>query len=226
MQNVKHILYDLDGTLVDNFHAIHVCYTYVQKKLGLAPASYEKVLRTVGGSVPVTMQRLTGLDDVTEAVELFREHFPKVMYEGLKVMPGVPWVLEQMHQRNYVQAVFTNKHGSAARPICDYCKLCEWLDKIIGTGDTPYRKPQREFSEHVLDVLNASPENTILVGDSPFDLEAGKVVGLKSYLVATGSHSYEDLTACTDPAADGVYHDFYALGEQLFGLEKPQTAPA
>ncbi|MGE9290458.1 MAG: HAD family hydrolase, partial [Puniceicoccales bacterium] len=52
-QQFSHVLFDLDGTLIDHFEAIHESYNFAQNTLGLPPASLEKVKATVGGSVPV-----------------------------------------------------------------------------------------------------------------------------------------------------------------------------
>ena len=54
------VLFDLDGTLVDNFEAIHRCYDDVMSMMGLPGVTLEQIRRAVGGSVNVTVVKLAG----------------------------------------------------------------------------------------------------------------------------------------------------------------------
>jgi len=217
----SNVLFDLDGTLVDNFTAIYQAYAYAIGKMGLPPASYEKVRSTVGGSVPVTMERLVGKAHAPQAIELFLERFPQVMFEDLHALPGARWLLPRLRQRGLRLAVFTNKSGGAARAILGHLELTRFFTAIAGTGDTPWRKPQPAFTRHLLDQLGARPEDCILIGDSPFDIATGANAGIPAHVVATGSHSLAQLEAEANPAPHGVYPSLYALGEELFGETPP-----
>ena len=216
-----HILFDLDGTLIDHFAAIHEAYRSAQETLGLPPASFEKVKATVGGSVPVTMRRLIGPDEpeerVAEALELFDKRFAEVMYEQVAILPGVVELLEDLAAQRIPASVFTNKKGEHARSVLEYLGLTRWFRAIVGAGDTAYRKPQPEFTDHILAVVDSEPAGTLLIGDSPFDVEAGKVRELAVAAVASGSHTEEQLRKT---AADWVYPGMTALGEDLFGVER------
>lgn len=222
--DIRTVLFDLDGTLIDHFQTIYRCYVYAQEQLGLPPATYEKVRTTVGGSVPITMKRLIGSDElVEEAVRLFREHFDEIMYEDLHLMPGVEWLLKALHEKGIRQAVFTNKRGEPSRKIMAYLGLEQYLDATIGTMDTPWKKPDPEFTHYAMETLGADPATTILVGDSPFDLAAAGAGDLPAYLVATGSHTLDELRALKDPAPAGVYPELMALGCDLFQCEPPAS---
>lgn len=221
MSTIRTVLFDLDGTLIDHFRAIYRCYVYAQEQLGLPPADYDKVRATVGGSVPVTMARLIGPgQDVDEAVRLFREYFDQIMFEDLHLMPGVEWLLQNLHAGGYQMAVFTNKRGEPSRKIMTHLRLDQYLDATIGTLDTPWKKPEPEFTRYALETVSGDPASTILIGDSPFDLAAAEAGDLPAYLVATGSHSLEELGELHNPAPAGVYPDLFALGEALFGLKR------
>lgn len=210
------VFFDLDGTLIDHFGAIHQAYQFAQRSLGLAEASYEKVRRTVGGSVPVTMRRLAGPEVSSETIDralaLFDRRFAEIMFDEVEILPGVPGVLEEL-RRNQVQlAVFTNKKGDHARAVLEHLDLDDSFEAIVGAGDTAFRKPQPEFTDHVLKVTGARPGETLLVGDSPFDVEAGKVRGLGVAAVATGSHSAGQLR---ETEADGVFPDMIEIGKRI-----------
>ncbi len=224
MPAIRTVLFDLDGTLIDHFQTIYRCYVYAQEQLGLPPADYDKVRATVGGSVPITMERLIGSKElVEEAVRLFRAHFDEIMFEDLYLMPGVEWLLKALHEKGIKQAVFTNKRGEPSRKIMTHLGLDKYLDATIGTMDTEWKKPDPEFTRYAMEKVGAEVETTILIGDSPFDLAAAEAGALPAYLVATGSHSLDELRALTDPAPAGVYPDLVALGQDLFNCEPPAS---
>jgi phosphoglycolate phosphatase-like HAD superfamily hydrolase len=71
LEDKEVVLFDMDGTLVDHFNVIHQCFNYAFSKIGEPPLSYKKVLKSVGGSMPVTMIRLIGEEKAPLAVPLF-----------------------------------------------------------------------------------------------------------------------------------------------------------
>ena len=217
-KEIKTILFDLDGTLIDHFTTIYRCYRHAQDVLGMEPASYETVRATVGGSVPITMERLLGKEHVEEGVKLFRSHYAEIWKEDLRALPGSLELLKALHKGGLRQAMFTNKEGNNARLVADYLGYTPYLDKVFGTGDTPWRKPQPEFTHHVMDTLGADPATTVMVGDSPWDIAAAASAELPCLVVATGSHSIEELSA-NAPAPLGAYADLPELGREVFGLE-------
>lgn len=220
MPKTQYVFFDLDGTLIDHFEAIHLSFTYVAEQLGLDVPSFDKVVATVGGSVPVTASKLFPTADVPTAVSHFDKRFEEVMYQGARINLGGEWILEELNKRAINCAVFTNKGGEKARQICEFLGLSKWLSYIIGTGDTPTpcRKPEKEFSIYALQQLNAQAKDSLMIGDSPFDEASAKVVNMDCYLVATGSHSLEILQSET---TSKVYPDLFALGESVFGFARP-----
>lgn len=218
MPKFQHVFFDLDGTLVDHFDTIHRSISYAAEVMNLPVPSYDKVLRTVGGSVPVTVSRLFPGVDVAKVVKLFEERFDEIIYDGLYAKPGACWLLEKLHEMGIRSVVFTNKHGDRARKVCEHLGMNRWLTGVIGTGDTPYHKPDKAFSEHVLKHFEAENEQSCMVGDSPFDEAAAHVVAMPCILVSTGSHDTETLRRET---RSEVFESLYEIGKVVFGLDVP-----
>ncbi|MFP4157465.1 MAG: HAD family hydrolase [Opitutales bacterium] len=217
------MLFDLDGTLIDHFSAIHRAVAYAQRQLGLPESDYRKVRATVGGSVPITLGKLCGgADAATEAEPHFREHFLEIMYEDVTILPGAKQLLQILSERGLALAVLTNKVDAHAKSILAHLGLDGHLRAVLGTGDgQPYRKPDPRFTMQALEVLGCSSDECILVGDSPYDFATAEAACLPCHLVATGSHDIEQLQAETNAA--GIYPDLHNFAEQFFHLTLPQN---
>ena len=84
---IRAILFDLDGTLIDQFEAIHRAFARVLTQMGYPEPSYEKVKSSVGGASLSTMTKLIGPERAHEAVEILRPIFEEEMLLGLKALP-------------------------------------------------------------------------------------------------------------------------------------------
>ena len=69
---------------------------------------------------------------------------------------------------------------------------------MVGANDTEWKKPDYRVTRRTLDEFGAKVESTIYVGDSPYDYETARAVGMKAYLVSTGTHSFEELSEFPD----------------------------
>jgi phosphoglycolate phosphatase len=212
MKRFQTYLFDLDGTLIDHFAAIHRAHSHTLQTLGLPAPSLEQVRAAVGGGLERAIGRLAGVGRVEEALAIYRPYWNSTMLEDVQLLPGARDLLEQLHASGATLAVLTNKHGLSSRRICDHLNITPLLKGVYGAGDTPWLKPEAEFVRHALEELGATAPTTLLVGDSPWDVEAAKNTGLTSWCVTTGTHSAAELTAVK---ADRVFPDLIALHAAL-----------
>ncbi len=210
------VLFDLDGTLVDHFETIYRCYTHALEGLGLEPKSYEHVKSIVGGGIRVTFSRLVPEEHVDRGVELWSQRFEQIWDEGIVVLPGVEALLDRLRNEGVDAGMLTNKEGVVARRINTKLGWDDRLAVVYGRLDTEWTKPAPELTREVLGKLGAEAATSIMIGDSPFDVETAVNAGMRAYAVATGSH---DEAALRETAANGVYPDMPALARDLWGWE-------
>lgn len=211
------VLFDLDGTLIDHFATLYRCYEFALSRLGLPVPAPEVVRRSVGGSMEVTMRKFVGPEQFPAAAQLWREFLREHFLDDVRLMPGARELVTALHRRGLKLGVLTNKIGENSRGICAHLGLAPLLDLVLGADDTPYRKPQREFVAAALERLRASAGETLLVGDSPYDLDAARAGGIRAAFVTTGTHSAEELRAA-GAVAETIFPDLFALGAAVFGL--------
>lgn len=206
------LLLDLDGTLVDAFTTIHRGYTHTLPHFGRPAPTMEQVRRAVGGGLENAMRNFVPEELVAAAVERHVAFTDKILLEDVTLLPGARELLESQRAAGTTLAVFTNKRGDHARQICAHLGVTPYLRGIFGARDTPWLKPQPEFAAHVLAQLGAAPASTLLVGDSPFDVQAAHHGHFACWCVTTGTHDAAQLQAAQ---ADAVFPDLDSVNRAL-----------
>ncbi len=219
MNRFRTVLFDLDGTLLDHFAAIHKSHVHTMRTLGLPEPTMEQVHRAVGGGLEVAIQRLLGEKNAAlleKALPIYRAYWDANMLHGVALLPGSRELLEALKTRGVRCAVFTNKHGPSARTLMDHLGVTHLLDAVFGAMDTPWFKPDPEFSTHALKTLGADPATTCMIGDSPYDIQAAHNGGFPCHCVTTGTHTAAQLT---EARADSVHPDMTTLAHAIFALK-------
>lgn len=206
------LLLDLDGTLVDAFTTIHRSYVQVLPQLGFPAPTMQQVRGAVGGGLENAMRHFVPEALVAEAVRRHLDYTDRILLEDVKLMPGALELLRAQHAAGVTLGVFTNKRGHHARRICAHLGVTRYLGGVFGAKDTPWVKPQPEFAAHVLGELSGRPEATVLIGDSPFDVESAHNGGFACWGVSTGTHSAEQLHAAR---AERVFTDLHEVHAAL-----------
>jgi len=189
------LLLDLDGTLVDAFTTIHRAYCHTLPQFGKPEPTLDEVRRAVGGGLRHAMSHFLPEAQIDAALPIHRAFTQKILLEDLRPMPGAVELVRDLHARGAQLAVYTNKDSATSHRVCAHLGLTPFLAGIYAAGDTPWLKPAPELAAHVLRELGATPETTLLVGDSPFDVEAAQNGGFPCWAVTTGTHSAEELSA-------------------------------
>ena len=216
MPPIRTFLFDLDGTLIDHFTAIHRSHDHVMRQFGLPAPTMAEVKRAVGLGLEHAVGTLFGpehADKVPGALPLYRDYWAKTMLDDVELLPGAQEFLGALKKNGAQTAVFTNKHGPSAREVCDKLGLTPLLDGVFGVFDTPWLKPDIRFTAHVLEKLHATSATTLLVGDSPFDIKTAHNAHFACWCVSTGTHTAEELAAAgADKVFDGLPAVQAALG--------------
>jgi len=208
------VLWDMDGTLIDQTAAIIRCYSEVIVSMGGAPPDPEIIRRSLGGPMSATMALFISDEQLDEAGQRFRRRFPEIMFDGLIIQGGATGLIEAFHKARIPQAIFTNKHGETARKISKYAGFSKYIPRCIGNTDTDWHKPQAELTLHALEQIDASPEGACIIGDSPTDVATAHNAGIACYCVATGAHSTAELI---NAGAEAAFESLFEL-HQAFGL--------
>lgn len=206
------ILWDMDGTLIDQTAAIIRCYREIITSMGYPTPEDTVIRRSLGGPMASTMGLFVEAPRMDEACKAFRARFPQIMFDGLVVLPGGPELIERAYKARIPQALFTNKHGDTARQVSRYAGFSKYIPTCIGSADTEWHKPDPQLTQHVLDAIDSRAEGAIIIGDSPTDVAVAANAGLTCYCVATGAHSVAELL---EAGAAAAFESLVELAKRL-----------
>jgi phosphoglycolate phosphatase len=206
------VLFDLDGTLIDHFAAIHRCHAYAMRRLGLREPSPAEVRAAVGGGLDEAIAKLAGRENVAAALPLFIERWNATHLDDVALLTGARELLGALQAAGVRCGVLTNKRGPAAREVCTHLGLDPLLAGVFGAGDVPWIKPDPRFMQHALAALGGEAATAVLVGDSPWDIAAAQNAGVAFIGVTTGTHSAEELRAA---GATEIFADLAKAGSIL-----------
>jgi len=204
--------FDLDGTLVDHFAAIHRSYVHTLPQLGLPVPTLEQVRSAVGGGLERAMLRFVTQAQLPDALAIYRCYFDRTMLDDVILLPGAKETLEAFTSRGSFCAVLTNKLGTASRRICEHLGITPWLKGVFGAHDTPWLKPDVRFLTHALAEMKLPAERLLMIGDSPFDVQTAINAQCPCWAVTTGTHDAGQLLAS---GASRVFPDLASLTAAL-----------
>jgi phosphoglycolate phosphatase len=189
----KHIIFDLDGTLVDSASEIHEAAASVCGAYGFSIPSLDYI-RAMTGSPPHLFFLDHGCSeaDVDVRVAEFRAHLAVHAGDPGCVFPDVKKVLEYLHQNEIRISLATTKPSQLATSLLERYGLAPFFAHVQGTDPPLQHKPHPDIL-HVC-MKKATPGPVVMVGDTIFDVEAAHNAGIDSIAVSTGAHSPERLT--------------------------------
>ena len=190
-------LFDVDGTLLDSAGDIIGAIQEVLAANGRPTAvDFDFLKNYIGRHLAAPFGDIFPDYKSQQIDELIRQYRVIYLARGHKltrVYPGVPEALAALAGR---KSTATTKGTPTTRAVLEQFSLIQFFDHVQGTDGFPY-KPAPDVILTALAALGARPEDCLMVGDSPADMEAGKRAGVKTCAVRYGYGKPEDLARFT-----------------------------
>jgi len=193
LKNYRAILFDLDGTLVDSFPAIHQSLVAAMRGTGVTPWDLTTTTRHVGRGIEHLVENAVGSDNKGRALEIFRRDYGQHCLERSFLLPSVSGTLPRLRAAGYRLAVATNKPLSFTRRILEHLGISPLFDCIAGPELVTHLKPHPAMIEFIREELGAEARQCLYAGDMPLDAETAGRAGVDCVLIATGAHTRPEL---------------------------------
>jgi phosphoglycolate phosphatase len=184
---IKLIIFDLDGTLVDTSGDITNALNYALKPYGLRDLTVEDTIKMVGEGITRLIEKILENERIQmrdTVIKRFLDYYSEHLVDFSTLYPHVRETLEKL--KDYKKAVISNKREYLSTRLLDKLDLLKYFDLVVGSDTTSERKPSAIPVIYVFTKLGVNPDESIIVGDSNYDIEAGKKAGLKTVAVTYG----------------------------------------
>jgi phosphoglycolate phosphatase len=188
------IIFDCDGTLVDSQHLIVAAMNQAFDSVNMEPPGREAVLGIVGLSLPEAITKLTqgGSEETVMAiVKNYSQAFATLrqnpdleepMYEGARDA-----IIQLVENDGFLLGIATGKSRRGVDRMLERFELASYF-VTFQTADVAPSKPHPGMIERALAETGASPFDTVMIGDTTFDMEMARNAKVKAIGVSWGYH--------------------------------------
>ncbi len=198
MNPIKAFIFDLDGTLVDALPDIQANANRALKQLNYDfQLSLDETRPHVGGGAQKLASNVLGkaMDhpDTMALYHAFADIYEQHPADFGKPFPGVMDVLNSLRDRQIPMACVTAKPAKARIKVLSALGLDPYLSHALSPEDGFTKKPAPDMLWECCRVMGVKAEETVMVGDTLFDVEAG--FNAHCHTVAFAQHGYQDIPA-------------------------------
>lgn len=183
--NTKVILFDIDGTILDTTELIVRCYEHAILKHNLTPKTRKQILSVFGKPLDECYRSLysnVNFSKISETHLLFQE---KNLFLS-KPFKGVEKVLKVLKKRGIKIAAISTRSKRTTTKSLNLNKIFSYFDLVISREDVINPKPHAEPLLMALNYFKEDPKFSVMVGDTPVDIKAGKNAKINTVGVSYG----------------------------------------
>ncbi len=188
-------VFDMDGTLFDSADTIYNAAVETFEKLGMKNVNFprDKFEPKIGAHFADIFHDF-GIDvpDVEHYINVYKEiYFDHI--DDTKFYPGIPELLTKLKTSGMKLALLTTKNQYQTERIAGHFGLHDWFEYLMGRKPGIKIKPDPEPLEIIMRHFGCSKENTVMIGDSEFDIGCGTNAGVDTIAVGYGYRDHRFL---------------------------------
>jgi phosphoglycolate phosphatase len=213
MPEPRGVIFDLDGTLIDSAGDIAAAVNHALVENGRKSLPMATIRRFVGDGARSLCARAVGLPerhpDVDQVLDSYLAFYLAHPTDHTRWMPQARAVLDQL--RRFRLAIATNKPRDTTDVVLARLGVRSLFSAVSAGGDVPAIKPSPEPLLYVAKQLGLAPNELVMVGDGPQDVEAGRRAGCRTIGIQGGFLPQERLLAAQPDVIIGSLAELPAI---------------
>jgi len=212
MRGLKAVILDIDGTLLLSNEAHAMAFTEAAETLGIG-ADYSQVLRLIGKGSDKLIPEAFGIDEESALGrdlaglkgKLFRERYLPHLFPT----PGARALLQKLKSKGLTLVVATSSRRDDVSRLLERAGVKDLIDDTTTADDAGASKPDPDILQAAVKKISVSPEQAIMLGDTPYDVEAANGAHIRCIAVRCGGWNDESLQGAVfifDDPADVLAH--------------------
>lgn len=218
MKNLKLIIFDLDGTLVDSEKTYRKGWSDVLKTYGYDIDESEfEVMRgnSTAHNNEIIKSYLGSEELVNEARDQREEYYFTALENGdVELKPGALEILKTCKQADLTLGVATSSYKARGIATLKKLGLLDYFDYLAFGDEVTHSKPHQEIYQSLLDEAGVNSKEAIAIEDSASGMKSALAAGLRTYLVPESEVDMKDVTG-----EYTVHEDLFEVAETVFGNE-------
>jgi len=185
----RHLVFDLDGTLVDTKDDLAEAVNVSLRALGLPSEEPSRLWGYVGHGARVLVERALGPERahlLAPALEVFMSWYMEHLLDHASVYPGLGEALDMLAADGVVFSVLTNKPETMSRALIEGLGLADRFPRVVGGDTLSVKKPDPAGLLRLVGSAGVPAAATLMVGDSAVDVATGKNAGVATCGVLWG----------------------------------------
>ena len=179
----KYILFDFDGTLVNTNDVILASWQHTYRHYLGHEMPVDHITSCFGEPLLLTMEREFPGVDPQESADVYRQFQLENADKLVTIFPGIKELLADLKAAGYVLGIVTSRTRESALRYMDMFGITSYFSDLVTCDDTTVHKPNPEPILLAMSKLGASAEESIMIGDSPFDIKCANNAGVDSVTV-------------------------------------------
>jgi len=197
MSQYQLIVFDWDGTLMDSTGRIVQCMQQAITQLEFTPLSESAISHIIGLGLNEAAQALypnINSADVIRLADTYREIWLKGPIDT-PLFENARNLITKLSKQDYFLGVATGKSRSGLDKVLASTRL-EPLFHATRCADECHSKPNPQMIEELMNFCGVTPKETLMIGDTEYDLEMAHNAGADSLALTHGAHGIKTLRAC------------------------------
>lgn len=210
---MKTLVLDFDGTLADTRAGIVKTVAATLEAMSLPPVSEDRIVPLIGLPLIETFVRAAGMSDIVQArraVEVYRELFEDIAPDMISLFPEVKETLRELHRAGVTITVASSRGRDSLLSLERRLGIDKYITLTLGEDDVERKKPAPDMVLRILELTGTAAADTLVVGDTAFDIAMGRDAGCTTCGVTYGNQGREQLLA---EGADHVTDHFGTVAE-------------